>query len=799
MKKTKLTNLSLESVSIVGRLEELGWIDNRFEKQGVVVTLSGKGGSGKSKLAHVWAQTRANQFPAGVWFVDLGVAKSLEMICQDVANVLDVSLYGPNTAIQLGETFKSLSISARGPMLLILDSCQNLLEQTAAAIMTWRHLAPELHVLVTSRKALEIDLEEEIVLGDLELPTEEDIHWGKGLLEFSALRLFYQRCLDLDPDFSVTTENLKDMARICVCLQGVALAIELLAMETQYFTPDVILEKIRGRLADNETVLSDPIGFGLDGGWQLLTQEEKVALAQLSVFRSFFCEDWAHKVLLDDVSNLFEKLLKKRFLSVADFSRHDDVPMYHLHDRVQIFAYEKLKELDLQVEIELRWQTWLVDYGREIWLKYEQGGTRELIQHMRDIYENLINFACRNDVDREEAAWAIVFVSHFHARVGSLKIVKPILEKTMAAFGVVLEDLSGENPLTYVPEQEEELLHWLVVRYAVCMLQEDNKKSIEIVKLIPNTSPCFQDAQVIYAWALLNTAQSVKSIEVIQKVLENDVPYTIYLRAKNTLASAYINMGRYDEAEVHLNEMMTIAQETENEYVLDCVYGNLGNVFQGRRQYDKALEYFYLAKDIAEKFRYMSNLSVWLGNISTCYTYQGKKVEAFDKVIEALKLARVIGDHRMAIIWLAHLGECYYKFTDKFELAEQNLRNALRTMMKLGMRDREARSAGCLARILLRRAEKLGDRSQEFIEFCLGARKWFSHSSELNIKLHLKYSFENTVDWAIVENHLGNRDKTRELALKANTLLNVDAADFKNQWQEFDSGAPPCKKNNHRY
>ena len=312
-------NLPQQTTEFLGREDELAAIHLMLDSPTTrLLTVTGPGGAGKTRIALQAAAEELDRFPDGVFFIDLSSERDPDTVFDAVARVLEIPVSGGSDALEVLEARLRDS-----RMLLVLDNFEQV---TAAAVGLSELLqrAPEIKVLVTSRETLRVRAERVFPVPPLSLPHPEDP--ASVIAESEAVALFTDRARAVRPDFAVTDDNASVIAEICLRLDGLPLAIELAAARLNVFAPSDLLERLRERLdvlgaggrdlPDRQRTLWGAIGWS----YELLDQTEREAFELLSVFtttnlRSF--EAVATGVLglmdtLDILGSLVDKSLVRR-------------------------------------------------------------------------------------------------------------------------------------------------------------------------------------------------------------------------------------------------------------------------------------------------------------------------------------------------------------------------------------------------------------------------------------------------------------------------------------------------------
>ncbi len=337
-------NLPPAVTSFVGRDREIAQV-RRLLRRTQLLTLTGPGGAGKTRLAAEAARLEAAAMPDGAWFVDLVPVRHGHLVADTVA----VAMGLPPAAGR--DPLRALTLQlARRRLLLILDNCEHLLQECARVATTLRAHCPGVTVLATSREPLHVDGEVVLRVPSLGLPEPGAETDPETLAGLASVRLFLDRVHDLSPDFTLDRSNAAAVVEICRRLDGMPLALELAAARTAYLEPVEIAE----RLGDALSVLGRPgtatrhatLRAALEWSHDLLTAEEQCLLHRLAVFEGGCTLPAAEQVCAggpvpaDKVLDVLGRLVDK---SLVQVDRLTGRSRYRLLDTVRQLAAERLK------------------------------------------------------------------------------------------------------------------------------------------------------------------------------------------------------------------------------------------------------------------------------------------------------------------------------------------------------------------------------------------------------------------------------------------------------------------------
>jgi predicted ATPase/class 3 adenylate cyclase/Tfp pilus assembly protein PilF len=277
-------NLPRQLTSFIGREREIAQV-KRLLRTTCLLTVTGTGGAGKTRLALQIAREVLEEYPDGVWLVELAALTDPSLVPQTVAKSLRVREV-PGRPVE--ETL--LHYLQRKRLLLVLDNCEHLITACARLAEAILRSCPRLRVLATSREVLGVAGEISWRVPSLSLPDPHQVPQLARLTQFEAVRLFVERASAAQPTFSLTAANAASLATVVRRLDGIPLAIELAAARV----PVLSVEQIAARLDDRFRLLTggsrtslprhQTLRAALDWSYQLLTQIERLAIHRLSVF-----------------------------------------------------------------------------------------------------------------------------------------------------------------------------------------------------------------------------------------------------------------------------------------------------------------------------------------------------------------------------------------------------------------------------------------------------------------------------------------------------------------------------------
>ncbi len=353
-------NLPAQLTSFVGRDEELNRVTKLLD-EARLVTLTGPGGTGKTRLAIEAAARLADQAPDGMWFVPLAPVRDAIDVPQAVLSALGIAeATRPADSVWLTvlpPLDRLTDALASQRLVLVLDNCEHLIAAVAELAGRLLAAAPGLRILATSREPLGVIGETLCPVPALPLPPP-DVTAGEAM-EYGAVRLLAERAGAVRPGFTVDSGSVGPVVRICRALDGNPLAIELAAARLRSLTAT----QVAGRLDDRFALLSAGSRTALpqhqtlraivDWSWDLLGDDERTVLRRLAVFNGGASPDAAEQIcaldtepgqIIDLVASLVDK-------SLVTATGEADV-RYHLLETVRAYAAERLAEAGEQDQVQ---------------------------------------------------------------------------------------------------------------------------------------------------------------------------------------------------------------------------------------------------------------------------------------------------------------------------------------------------------------------------------------------------------------------------------------------------------------
>ena len=584
--------------AIIGRAAEITEIKNILrDPKKCLLTLTGAGGSGKTKLARTIAAEMQADFADGVFFVELAAVSRAESVAGAIAQMLDVKESGEKSVLDALKDFLR-----KREILLILDNFEQLL--SAANLLKELLDATNLKILVTSRTLLHLKFEQEKVVLPLNIPPRNSNLSAEELSEFSAVELFAVRAQTAKSSFALSAENASVIAEICNKLDGLPLAIELAAARVKLLSPQSILERLENSLKlltggakdlpEHQQTMRGTIRWSYD----LLDEAEKLVFRHLSVFVGGFTVEAAEAVLSDDSAlDLLVSLIDNNLLVQRDLP--DGNARLQMLEVVREFALEVLQtsgEVDDLQRIHAHYFLSLAEEA-EPFLSGERGN--EWLEKLENDHDNF----------RAALRWSLEQEPETAARMAA----------TLRQFW---------NNRSYLTEARS----WL----EAALEKSDNAPSATRFKLLGAFSLVARN-QGDYAATRRASEESLAASRAI-----NDLRQIIL--SCHAVAGLETREGNFAAARKLFEESLVISRELDDERQIAISFSGLGNLFLAEGKASAARMPIEKSLAISRHLGFRFNISLDLINLGSIAYYEGDAEAAHRHFAESLTIAQDIGN-----------------------------------------------------------------------------------------------------------------------------------------------------------
>ncbi len=365
--EVKKHNLPNSTTSFIGREKEIKEVRDLFHKSRIV-TLTGAGGCGKTRLAREIAFMLVEEYKDGVWFIDLSPISDPNFVSKEISNVLSIK-EEPDKPI-VNTLIKSIKEKS---LLILLDNCEHLIQECAEIAHKLLNTVKGIQILATSREALNIQGEVVWRIPLMAFPGSSDSTKEiKEIIQYEAIKLFVDRAASSQPGFTLNSQNVSSVTQICQRIEGIPLAIELAATRIRHIGLETILERLDDHfkiLLSSSRVAPDrqqTLKAAIDWSYDLLSEQEQLLFRRVSVFAGDFSIEAVEEVCSDkelkeeNILTLLSQLVDKS-LVIAENQEDGSVrykcliPLhqYSLQKLIETGEEEKLRKLHLLYNLKI--------------------------------------------------------------------------------------------------------------------------------------------------------------------------------------------------------------------------------------------------------------------------------------------------------------------------------------------------------------------------------------------------------------------------------------------------------------
>lgn len=345
VKRNPRINIPIPLTSFIGRERELKEVAGLFSKSRLV-TLTGSGGVGKTRLAIQVVPDVLERFPDGVWFLDLASLNNPALVASTLINLLRL-----RESVEFSANDQLLNYFRSRTSLIIFDNCEHLIEACSQLISSLLTSCEKLSILATSRETLRVSGEITYRVPSLAIPRSNIEVGVDAFSKIESVQLFVERAALAAPNFAKNSQDVSVITEICQRLDGIPLALELAAARVSVLTVEQILRHVDNRfdLLTNGLRSSLPrhqtLRATIEWSYGLLSEKERVLFRRLAVFMDGWTLDSAEKVCTadniasSDILELLSQLVNKSLILTEQSTNQ---MRYHMLETLRQFANEKL-------------------------------------------------------------------------------------------------------------------------------------------------------------------------------------------------------------------------------------------------------------------------------------------------------------------------------------------------------------------------------------------------------------------------------------------------------------------------
>lgn len=696
-------NLPMQSTSLIGREKEL--IEVRkllLDNLTRIVTLTGPGGMGKTRLGLQISAELIEHFKDGVFFVDLSAVSNPELLMSQIAAALNIR---ERANQQIFDSVKEHLHHKE--LLLLLDN----FEQIISAEMQVKKLLAACHqvkALVTSREALHLRGERVFAVPPLKLPHKEHSRFPplEELTQYEAVRLFIERAIAAKQDFRVTNDTAPALAEICIHLDGIPLAIELAAARITLLPLPAILKRLSHRL---KILTSGPhdlpqrhktLRATIDWSYNLLANTIRRLFRTLAVFSGGFTIEAAEAIcpgLLKDCPDILtgiESLLDKSLLTTKESAQGE--ARFDMLETIREYGLELLRENDIVEDIRESHGVFFLKLAEkaapQIGKSKEGLWLHTLALEHDNLQEALHWFEKEGDSRQLQLCGALCrfWQAHGHLAGGREELKRALAANPAAAADLRAEVLLGAGSLARKQGDYEESLRLLKESQAIYRDLADSPGEAQSIYELGWT--CYRMAQFkearSYFSATLRKADQLKNEEIRGLALFG-LGSTLWSRGKTKEAKqhleecslifaragqlrlqahavlnsglTYYQTGDYKKAEEYFRQAMAVDQDLSDLDHLRFIYNNLGYLYYCQKKHEQSNQFYQKLLDAAVELkdsRYISTAYAGLAdnqlalqNNEEAMDYAHKALLAVEELEKGIELGvshRVMGEVTLA-------------------------------------------------------------------------------------------------------------------------------------------------------
>lgn len=626
------SNLPIQLTSFIGREREIADA-RRLLFSSHLITLTGAGGSGKTRLAIQIAGQLKDEFTDGVWLIDLVPLHEPALVPHLVAQVLGLH---PVTDLPIQEHL--LSFVRNKQLLLIFDNCEHLNQACAQLAQELLTHASALRILTTSRVPLGVAGEAIYPLSGLGWPVykvepSHEVDF-EGFMEYDAVRLFVERARAISPNFNLTAENAQSIIEICRRLDGLPLALELASARINVLTVQDITTRLKNRFAlliSTQHAGLEPrhhtLRATIDWSYALLTPDEQTLLRRLAVFTAGWTLDMAEVVYagggIDSGStlNLLSSLVDKSLIIAETTSRAQ--ARYRLLETIREYALEKLDEVGETPQLR--------DRHLELFLARAEEAAPKLSEAYQQLWLNWLEG--EHDNLRSALAWSLesgqieaglriaIAISRFWEIRGYVQEGLEWFEQLLTRADEKISPIVHANALTFAGFLAMFLGRASIAtaygQKAVALAEEvgDDCNPILILALSSLSSGARAEGDFPTAFAI-----SARTIQLLRDSSESPFFLGMALLAHGGVA---IELGNFDIARAALDESLAIAREAGDAFRIAHALNSLGDLARCEQNYTDAQIAYEKSAALLRELGAQHDLASILSNLGYTYLHLG--------------------------------------------------------------------------------------------------------------------------------------------------------------------------------
>lgn len=755
-------NLPVQLTSFIGREEDIK-ITKELLKHNRLLTITGSGGAGKTRLSLQTGAEIIDGYTNGVWFLELAAIKDPDSIPTALINV-----FGLKEEMNFTPEKSLIEHLKNKEILIILDNCEHLIKACAVIAELLLSSCPGIKIIATSREAMNIPGEQIYKIPPLKQPDPKKNDTPEQLSQFESVRLFIERAYAVNPKFKFDNKNASAIAGICSHLDGIPLAIELAAARINILTPEKILERLDDKFnlltggKRNALPRQQTLKALIDWSFDLLTENEKILWSRLSIFCGLsleaaeeICSD--ELIQKDQIMNLLYKLSQK---SILIFDESKD--RYRLLETIKQYGREKLenenkvfsKFLDYFLDLSQKAKRELKSINFKIWLdKLEEehnniltaihwGLNNEKIDKVVNIVDSLRKFweirgqystgikildsilKKKENLNLNTKANLLNLTGKFNNYQGNFDIADKFFKESLNIYKKTGDKMGISTSTNNLGS----------LAYSQGKLEQAKKlfeESINIKKEIGDNKGIAGSMNNLGALAFsigeYNEAKKYYEESLaIRKAIEDKIGISASL---NNLGGLELYKGNFADAKNFFEESLKIKREIGDKKGIATVLGNIGVVTKYMGDFELTKKIFEESISIFREIGNKSETADFLRNLGDLLSSKNYFEEAIKNYEESLKIFEEIGDIQGKAASLTNLGKMMIS-ANNFETAKKYLEESLTIFSKIGYKFGIALSLFGLGKLAFNQGEY--EKAEKFFKKCLIINKEIGNKTEIS-------------------------------------------------------------------
>ncbi len=686
-------NLPVQLTSFVGREKEKHTLIEMLAGSRLV-TLAGSGGCGKTRLALQTAAELLEEFPQGVWLVELATVTDPSQVPQALADVLGVREVPGNTLTN------TLCNALKGRnSLILLDNCEHLLDAASKIAETLLKQCPYVHILASSREGLGVPGERVYRIPSLSTPPANG-SMSTELEKYESVQLFVERARLHLSEFDITTSNADSVGAVCARLDGIPLAIELAAARIRSMSVNEIEKRLDQRFrlltGGSRAVLprQQTLRQLIDWSYDLLNDREQTMLQRVSVFMGGWSLECAEQVCSGgeieewEVLDLLTSLSDKSLVVVDTVSDAElgDISRYRLLETVRQYSLERLTETGGAEAARCRHRDWFVNYAEKAEPYLEGNGQVVWLERIAEEHENIITALnwCSEEGETgdcsgtEKGLKLAVSLSKYWAIRGlwrachlDVLLAQPV---ERISVGFIARALNSAGTMTFNLGNYASAKEYYSQALAICR-ELGNR---------PGESGCLSNFGMV-EFHIGNYAAACEYFKLALDIIREIGDRRKEASFINNIGNVALETGDYSAASMYYKEALIINREIGNRQFESINLRNLGEMSIYTCDYTAAIKYLELSLAVSRELGDRNGEASSLGKLGNVASDTGHYATAWENFDQALSISRELPDRKLEAECVQNEGVLALR-EKQYSKASELLRQALSLCLEISQK-----------------------------------------------------------------------------------------------------------------